>query len=67
MKSYESFFKTTKLISLITVVLFNSCKEDEPCEGEVTTFTLPDGTTRSFEQPCFENSEPFQDPFFNNF
>ena len=56
------------ILFLLTILMsFNSCKEDEPCEGETTTFTLPDGSTRSFEQPCFENSEPFQDPFFNNF
>ena len=41
--------------------LFYSCEEEEECEGEKTTYTLPDGTTRTFEKPCFENSEPFQD------
>ena len=61
--------KTFFSISLVFVLttFFFSCKEEEPCEGDVTTFTDFDGNTRTIEQPCFENSEPFQDPFFNNF
>lgn len=47
--------KTVKLISLMIIILaFNSCEEEEPCKGKVTTFTLLDGTTRSIEQPCFD-------------
>ena len=49
------------LLMLVTMSLFYSCEEEEECEGEKTTYTLPDGTTRTFEKPCFENSEPFQD------
>jgi len=51
---------------LAIAFLFNSCVEEEPCQGEVTTFTLPDGTTRTIEQPCFDDYEP-HDPFFHNF
>ena len=45
-----------KLLSLLIIVfMFCSCEEEEePCEGEVTTFSLPDGTTRSVQQPCFD-------------
>ena len=47
-----------KLLSVLALLLvcftFNSCTEEEPCKGEITTYTLSDGTTRTIEQPCFE-------------
>ncbi|WP_165872273.1 hypothetical protein [Tenacibaculum sp. M341] len=48
--------KKVFLIALLCVSFsFISCEEQEKvCQGEVTTFTLPDGTTRTIEQPCFD-------------
>ncbi|WGH74435.1 hypothetical protein P8625_09985 [Tenacibaculum tangerinum] len=47
-----------KIITLLALLfvgfVFNSCTEEEPCQGEVVTYTLPDGTIREIEQPCFE-------------
>lgn len=44
---------TLKLLSLlIFVIMFTSCEEEDPCKSETTTYTLPDGSTRTIEGPC---------------
>ena len=55
--------KAFKLLLLVAIpFVLNSCEDDEPCQGDVTTFVDADGRTRTIEQPCFDNSDPFQ-PF----
>jgi len=47
--------KTLKILTVLFVLaVFSSCTDDDECQGETTTFTLPDGTTRTTEQPCFD-------------
>ena len=44
---------TLKLVSLlVSVIMFTSCEEEDPCKSETTTYTLPDGSTRTIEGPC---------------
>ncbi len=48
--------KTLKTLFLLMVIFtLQSCKEEVPCKGKTTTYTLPDGYTRTIEEPCFEN------------
>ncbi|WP_299156655.1 hypothetical protein [uncultured Tenacibaculum sp.] len=48
--------KTLKTLFLLMVIFtLQSCKEEVPCKGKTTTYTLPDGSTRTIEEPCFEN------------